>query len=270
MTPRGGATPQRETAHDGPGQAGTAGPALRLPSFDQRANLRQQVAETLRALLITGRMRPGHVYSAPKLAAEFGVSATPVREAMLDLVGEGLVEVVRNKGFRVTELDDHELDAIAELRGFIEIPVMGLVAERCVGPVATEVRRLRPLARRITKAAAGNDLVSYTEADNEFHTRFLALHGNDHVVSVIRDLRHRSRLYGLEALVAAGVLAQLSEEHEQMVDAALARDGAEMRRLMTRHIGHIRSTWAGRSGRPAATRTAAEATAGAAGPSPRG
>ncbi len=229
---------------------GTAAAALRLPSFDNRANLRQQVAETLRALLITGQMRPGHVYSAPKLAAEFGVSATPVREAMLDLVNEGLVEVVRNKGFRVTVLDDHELDAIAELRGFIEIPVMGLVAEQCDGPVAVAVEKLRPIARRITKAAATNDLVTYTEADNEFHTSFLALHGNEHVVSVIRDLRHRSRLYGLEALVEAGVLAQMSREHEQMVDAALARDGDAMRSLMRQHIGHIRSTWAGRAAAP--------------------
>lgn len=226
--------------------------SLRLPSFDRRANLRQQVAETLRALLITGQMRPGHVYSAPKLAAAFGVSPTPVREAMLDLVSEGLVEVVRNKGFRVTEVDDEELDAIAELRGLIEVPVMGLVADQCAGPVADAVERLRPLAHRITKAAAANDLVTYTEADNEFHTRFLALHGNAHVVSVIRDLRHRSRLYGLEALVEAGVLAQMSQEHEQMVDAALARDGAGMRRLMGQHIAHIRSTWAGT--RPQTTR----------------
>jgi DNA-binding GntR family transcriptional regulator len=220
---------------------------LRLPNFDNRANLRQQVAEALRALLITGQMRPGHVYSAPRLAAEFGVSATPVREAMLDLVTEGLVEVVRNKGFRVTDLDDHELDALAELRGLIEIPVMGMVAEECEGPIATAVERLRPIAKRITKAAATNDLVTYTEADNEFHTRFLALHGNEHVVSVVRDMRHRSRLYGLETLAEAGVLAQMSEEHEQMVDAALRRDGEEMRRLMRQHIGHIRSTWAGRA-----------------------
>jgi DNA-binding GntR family transcriptional regulator len=217
---------------------------LSLPSFDNQASLRQRVAEALRALLITGQMRPGRIYSAPKLAAEFGVSATPVREAMLDLVTEGLVEVVRNKGFRVTELDDEDLDAIAELRGFVEVPVMGLVAEACVGEIAEEVGRLRPLARRITEAAAAHDLVTYTEADNEFHVRFLALHGNAHVVSVVRDMRHRSRLYGLEALAAAGVLAQLSVEHEQMVDADLRRDGDAMRGLMSQHIGHIRSTWA--------------------------
>ena len=216
-----------------------------LPTFGDPMNLRQQVGDALRALLITGQMRPGHIYSAPRLAAQFGVSATPVREAMLDLVSEGLVEVVRNKGFRVTQLDDRELDAIAELRTLIEVPVMALVAEACEGEIALEVERLRVVARRITDAAAAGDLITYTEADTEFHTRFLALHGNHHVVSVARDMRHRSRLYGLEALAKSGILSQLSREHELMVDAALQRDGAEMSRIMSQHLGHIRSTWAG-------------------------
>lgn len=228
-------TPDASSQHD-----------FALPTFGDQVNLRQQVGEALRALLITGQMRPGQVYSAPRLAAQFGVSATPVREAMLDLVSEGLVEVVRNKGFRVTELDDRELDAIAELRILIEVPVMAFVAEACEGDIAVEVERLRPVAQRITEAAAAGDLITYTEADIEFHTRFLALHGNHHVVSVVRDMRHRSRLYGLEALAQAGVLSQLSREHELMVDAALRRDRDDMSRIMTQHLGHIRSTWAGR------------------------
>lgn len=218
---------------------------LGLPSFDNRASLRDQVRDALRAMVVTGRMRPGVVYSAPRLAAEFGVSATPVREAMLDLVSEGLVDAVRNKGFRVTELSDRTLDEIAELRTLIEVPVMAAVATSCEGRVATEVERLRRLAGRIVRAAGDGDLVTYTEADNEFHLRFLALHGNDHVVSTVRDLRHRSRLYGLDALVARGVLADQAREHEELVDVALRRDAEAMRELMTRHLGHVRSTWAG-------------------------
>lgn len=219
---------------------------LALPSFDNQANLRQQVGDALRALLITGQMRPGKLYSAPKLAARFGVSATPVREAMLDLVSEGLVEVVRNKGFRVTEVKDSDLDAMSELLSFIEVPVMVLVAAHCEGPVAAEVEGLRPLARRITDAAAARDLVTYAKTDIEFHSRFLALHGNRHVVEVAREMRCRARLCGLEALAASGVLAERSLEHEQMVDAALRRDEGAMLRLMTQRRGHIRSTWAGR------------------------
>jgi DNA-binding GntR family transcriptional regulator len=219
--------------------------ALSLPSFHQQSSLREQVAEALRALLVSGRMRPGVLYSAPKLAAEFGVSATPVREAMLDLVSEGLVDVVRNKGFRVTHLSDAELDAMAELRSLIEVPVMGMIAEACEGEVAGAVEQLRSVADAITAAAARKDLVTYVELDTEFHLRFLELHGNDQVVSVIRDLRRRSRLYGLEDLAGTGLMLTLCEEHQQMVDAALARDGARMRTLMAQHIGHVRSVWAG-------------------------
>lgn len=219
---------------------------LGLPTYGEQPNLRTRVGEALRARLVSGRMRPGVLYSAPRLAAEFGVSATPVREAMLDLVSEGLVEVVRNKGFRVTELSDAELDAMAELRSLIEVPVMGSVAEACEGVLAREVERLRPLAGRITDAAAAKDLVGYIEADTEFHLRFLALHGNRHVVAVVRDLRSRSRLYGLEELAGTGVILTQCEEHVEMVDAALARDGERMRTVMARHIGHVRAVWAGR------------------------
>lgn len=211
------------------------------------ANLRTHVGDTLRALLVTGKMRPGVLYSAPRLAAQFGVSATPVREAMLDLVSEGLVETVRNKGFRVTELTEAELDAMAELRALIEVPVMGMVAESCSGETAERVEELRPVAHAISKAGAAGDLVAYIEQDTAFHLRFLSLHHNDHVVEVVRHLRSRSRLYGLEGLVAAGLIVNSCEDHEQMIDAALERDGDEMRRLMTGHIARVRSVWAGRS-----------------------
>ena len=79
-----------------------------LAPLGGRRRLRDEVAAALRAALIAGELRPGEVYSAPVLAARFGVSATPVREAMLDLVREGLVDTMPNKGFRVTELSDRK------------------------------------------------------------------------------------------------------------------------------------------------------------------
>lgn len=165
---------------------------------------------------------------------------------MLDLAGEGLIEVVRNKGFRVTELTEAELDAMAEVRMLIEPPVMGMVAAACEGAVAEAVEALRPLALEITAAARRGDLVSYIEADTDFHVRFLALHGNRHVVDQVRHLRSRSRLYGLEPMLGTGLMLTLCEEHEEMVDVALARDAKGMETLVARHIGHVRWSWAGR------------------------
>src|ERR1043166_8203181 len=80
-------------------------PVPALPSLGgRRSSYRERVAAALRAALIAGGLRPGEVYSAPDLAPRFGVSATPVREAMLELVKEGLVGTVPNKGFRVTSV----------------------------------------------------------------------------------------------------------------------------------------------------------------------
>ena len=218
-----------------------------LPAVRDRQSLREQVRESLRSLLIAGELAVGKVYSAPALAAEFGVSATPVREAMLDLVREGLVETVRNKGFRVTEVSDAELDAMAEIRAMIEIPTMAAVARACRGEVAEGVAALRPLAEEMVAAAAARDLGRYITLDTNYHLAFLALHGNQALVEVVRSLRARARLYGLQVLADEGTLPQNAAEHLQILQAALDRDGAEMTRIMTVHIGHVRRLWAARS-----------------------
>lgn len=214
-------------------------------SLERGASLREQVTESLRAMIVTGALEPGRVYSAPALAGEFGVSATPVREAMLDLAGEGLVEPVRNKGFRVTEVSDATLDSLAELRALIEVPVMAEVSRDCSPETCRAVEALRPVAEELVTLAAEKDLKRYIILDTEFHLRFLALHGNPYVVDVVRDLRSRTRLFGLKALADAGSLSRNATEHLAIVDAALVHDTAAMTRVMTTHIGHVRHLWAG-------------------------
>lgn len=207
-------------------------------------SVRRAVSEKLRSALISGRMRPGQLYSAPHLAEMLGVSATPVREAMLDLVREQMVEVVPNKGFRVRELSDRNLDELVEIRLLLEVPIMAKVAEACEGPVADTVRDLEPLAIELEDAAREGDLVRFITLDTGFHTSFLALHGNDELVNVVRELRGRSRLYGMEQLAERGVLQDSAAEHREMVRLALDRDADGMARLVRQHIAHVRNEWA--------------------------
>ncbi|NED12653.1 GntR family transcriptional regulator, partial [Streptomyces sp. SID9124] len=109
----------------------------------RRHSVRGQILEALRAALVDGELVPGQVYSAPALGARFGVSATPVREAMQQLAVEGAVEVVPNRGFRVAERGPGELAELAEVRALIEVPVMLRLA-RTVPPARWCA--LRPLA----------------------------------------------------------------------------------------------------------------------------
>ena len=206
-----------------------------------RQSLREQVASVLRAAIVAGQMRPGVLYSVPNLAERFGVSATPVREAMLDIAKEGLVDSVRNKGFRVTELADKDLDDITHLRALIEVPT---VAQLAAVITEADVEALRPLAQAIVDSAADGDLIRYLEEDRRFHLRLLALADNPRLVEVVRDLRSQSRLYGLDLLVEQGRLTASAQEHHELLDALGAHDAARTEAVMRRHIGHVRGIWA--------------------------
>lgn len=210
----------------------------------QRQSIREYVAATLRAALIAGELVPGQVYSAPTLATQLGVSATPVREAMLDLVRDGMVDVAPNTGFRVTEVTAAELDHIAEIRLLLEVPIMGEIAATISPERDVQLELLRPLVDSMIEAAQRQDLTSYLSADSTFHTSFLALHGNDLLVSTVRQLRDRSRLDGLRSVAEAGNLVESTREHYAMIDAALSHDRTAMEHLMREHIGHVRTDWA--------------------------
>ncbi|MFI1398009.1 GntR family transcriptional regulator [Streptomyces sp. NPDC020681] len=210
-----------------------------------RERLRDQVSNALRAALISGELRPGMVYSAPTLAEDFGISATPVREAMLDLAREGLVEPVRNKGFRVTEVSERDLDQYTEIRALIEIPTVGLVTRSAA---REELEALRPVAEAIVRAARDHDLIGYLEADRQFHLSLLALSGNERLVETVGDLRKRSRLYGLTGLDKRGELIPSAEEHLELLDLMLEGEAKKAEKCMARHLGHVRSLWAGGGG----------------------
>jgi DNA-binding GntR family transcriptional regulator len=215
----------------------------RFSTFRARPNLRDEIRDTLRAAVISGKLRPGHVFSAPSLAQEFGVSVTPVREALLDLVREGHVEAVRNRGFRVIELSPAQLDHITEVRILLEVPAVRMAASAGADPAVID--RLLALADSIVEAAKSQDLIAYVSADIEFHLEVIALTGNPELVELVRSLRAKSRIYGLQTLAETGRLLPSSLEHADLVRLIEARDPDGAERLMRQHLGHVRGIWAG-------------------------
>ena len=214
-----------------------------LPEIGERVSLRERVAESLRAALVSGRMAPGTTYSIPALAEQFGVSATPVREAMLDLGNEGIVAPVPNKGFRVVELTDEELDQVTELRRLLEVPTVRDLAG-AMDPAA--IKRLRGIAAAVHDAAQRGDVVAYVESDRELHLALLAESGNPRLVEMVGRLRDQSRLYGLEQLAADGVLVDSAAEHVRLIDALESGDRRAAEKVMAHHLDHVRGIWASR------------------------
>ncbi len=227
----------------------TASSGPLTPPVASRTSLREQIGVSLRAALVAGEMVPGVTYSAPVLAERFGVSATPVREAMLDLINEGMIVAVPNKGFRIVETTDQDLDEMTELRRLIEVPTVGQIAKSIT---SEQVDGLRLIATRIMDAAARGDIVSYIEADRHFHLELLRLSGNTRLVDLVDQLRMNTRLYGLEELAASGHLGRSSEEHLTLLDALEAGDRRGAERVMAQHLGHVRGIWANRHEQPSA------------------
>lgn len=219
-----------------------------IATFEPRQKIRSAIVETLQAAVVAGQLEPGQVYSAPKLAAQFGVSATPVREAMLDLVRDGLVDPVPNRGFRVRELSDRELDELCELRLLIEVPILGRISSQDIDP--SELGRLHSLARDTQVAAVAGDLIAHSQADLTFHTELLALAGNANLVAIVRDLRKRSRLHGLALHTNREQLIQSSREHTALVDLVAQGDAVAAEALMCKHITDVRKLWSDRDRSP--------------------
>lgn len=198
----------------------------------------------MRTRIVLGEIEPGQVESVVNVAAMLGVSITPVREAVMDLANLGIVEVIRNRGFRVPVLTDHDLDEIFRLRRMLEVPAVSEVAESLSGQA---IPQFRQLAERITEAARVGELVSYLDLDRQFHLGLLQLLGNRRLVAMVGQLRDQARMQGLQNLAAQGELTRSGEEHIEIVDAIESGDAEWAAALMRRHLAHSRGIWAGRA-----------------------
>lgn len=217
---------------------GLAGQDLVRPS-----TLSSMAKESIRVRIVTGEIAAGEIYSAPALAAVLGVSATPVREAMLELAADGLVEVVPNRGFRVVEPSQHDLDEIFELRLMLEVPAAERAARR--GISGADQARLLELAMLIEKRAEEGDTVGFLAADRDFHLGLLGVLGNSRLVEIVSRLRDQARLYGLPMLAQRGELRESAQEHRALLEAICRQDAAAVWAIATHHLEHTRGIWAG-------------------------
>ncbi len=95
-----------------------------------RSSLRRQASQSIRASIASGEFEAGTIYPVAFFADRLGVSATPIREALFDLVGANLIEAVRNRGFRVPVRSERELDELFDLRMLLERPAVVRLAAK--------------------------------------------------------------------------------------------------------------------------------------------
>jgi DNA-binding GntR family transcriptional regulator len=194
-----------------------------------------QVANEIRRAIRDGRYQPGARLVERKLAAQFGTSHIPVREALARLSDEGLVERLPRRGARVAGLSLAELEEISSLRTVLEEFVVLRVQE---GLSPEGEARLRGIVERMEQAATSGDVERVFELDREFHASLWELSDHDALVAVVKQLIGR-----LDAFMRAATLGRPLEEmpdharaHRDLLEAILSRDAERARRTMAAHI----------------------------------
>lgn len=200
-------------------------------------SLREQALNVLRQALVTGEIGVGEVYSAAAVAARLGVSNSPVREAMLTLVSEGLMEPVRNKGYRVVPLSDQDRRDIYQLRLMLEPQAMSALASEA-DIDARMGTQLRQLADATVECAREGDLVGHLDADRNFHLGLMRLLGNRHLTDIVMKLRDQTRRYSIKSMPPEELVAN-AEEHYALLNAVTSGDSSQAEQVMVQHLHHL-------------------------------
>ncbi len=195
--------------------------------------LYQEVAERLRQRIFAHELVPGEWIDEQKLAEQYGISRTPLREALKVLASEGLVELRPRRGCYVTEILRQDLDDIFPLMAMLE----GRAAAEAVRRAKpADILLLKQIHERLELAAREGRIESFFEANQEFHKAIQALAGNRWLLSVIQDLRKVLKLSRLHSLSLEGRLQQSLEEHRQIMRAFEAADVEKAESLMHDHL----------------------------------
>ena len=193
--------------------------------------LYQDVAERLRQQIFARALEPGSWIDEQKLSREFGISRTPLREALKVLAVEGLVTMKLRRGAYVTEMSADDVTQVYHLLGLLESDAAGEVA-RSAG--AEELAELRALHERLEKQVRQRE--AFFASNERFHLRLLEIAGNRWRAQIVVDLRKVMKLNRHHSLFRRGRLADSLAEHRAIMAALERRDASAAASLMRRHF----------------------------------
>ena len=195
--------------------------------------LSEDVAEKLREQIFAHELAPGSWLDEQNLAAAFGISRTPMREAIKVLAAEGLVTTKMNKGAYVTEVDRRDLEQIFTVLSLLE----GQAAkETAIKATEDQLTQLDNLHHRLEKAAADRDTEQFFEINVKFHELIQEIAGNKWMNGVIEDLRKVLKLQRRDSLSRSGRLLSSLVEHREILQAILKRDSQAAELAMRKHL----------------------------------
>jgi DNA-binding GntR family transcriptional regulator len=198
------------------------------------ARLSEQLREKIEDSIVTGIYPPGARLDEVELAASFGVSRTPTREALIQLSAEGFIEKRPRKGWEVAEFDAARLCEMFDVMAELESMCARLAARRAS---EIDLRRIAAAHTACDEAIAGQDPDIYFRLNEAFHLAIYESSQNRFLIEQTCLLQRRLRPYRRLQLRVRGRMAKSFEEHDRVVRAILAGDGALAATEMRGHVG---------------------------------
>jgi len=198
-----------------------------------RASLVARAHDEIKRRIMANTFRPGQQVLEQDLAATLGTSRTPVREALVRLEQEGLVEILPRHGMRVLSISPEDMAEIYEVLTALEARAAERLAER--KPTPSQVAPLTRALERMEAALEAGNLKAWARADDRFHRQLMVLAGNRRLAEMARtvfDQAHRARMATLHLRPWP---RQSNKDHRALLRAILKGDGRKAREIHSRH-----------------------------------
>jgi DNA-binding GntR family transcriptional regulator len=193
--------------------------------------LYEEVAELLRQRIFQRELEPGSWIDEVRLAQEYGISRTPLREALKVLATEGLVTMKVRRGAYVTEVSEQDLAEVYHLLALLESDAAAVVASQATD---AQLKELQKLHRELE--ASVKDRERFFALNESFHMRLLELAGNRWRNQMVADLRKVMKLNRHNSLLKSGRIQESLAEHRAVMEAVLSRDAAGAMQRMQEHF----------------------------------
>ena len=193
--------------------------------------LYEEVAELLRQRIFSNELAPGSWIDELRLAEAYGISRTPLREALKVLATEGLVTMKVRRGAYVTEVSDKDQSDVYHLLSLLESDATGIVAQQASD---TDLAELVQIHQELH--AAKDNTERFFEVNERFHMRLLEMANNRWRTQLVLDLRKVMKLNRHNSLFKSGRIEESLQEHQEIMDALLAKDAALSQQRMQTHF----------------------------------
>ena len=206
------------------------------PGLSPRA-LYVEVAELLRQRIFLRELEPGSWIDELKIAEEYGISRTPLREALKVLAAEGLVTMKVRRGAYVTEVSTQDLSDVYHLLSLLESDAAGVVAERATAAELAELVALHAELEDAAKTGTAN-ADAFFAINERFHMRMLEIANNRWRDQLVADLRKVMKLNRHNSLLKTGRIVESLQEHRAIIAALTARDSSATAIRMREHFAN--------------------------------